>query len=225
MFWVGRVGGECLLLLADKNISVLDLVMPRGDYWLAASGSGLYSLSGGWLPVLETGAKVVYIVIGAGWKQRCIWSLGLALSQHQITCLIKDQPRVCSVSAALQPGVHFCCTWESVSETKRWYGAHLHKFPPPFLRSRPWSLTWLPPALFYCSLLIKFLGLGIWLSFSQLGIEGKIAQPNKLSTCGGGYVCSHQRKQHLSVTILSNVYTCTGGQFCKKILCGSKVEV
>lgn len=61
--------GECLLFLADKNISVLDLVMPREDYRLADSSSGLYSLSGGWLPVLETGAKVAYIVIGAGWKQ------------------------------------------------------------------------------------------------------------------------------------------------------------
>lgn len=45
----GRLGreGVCLLFLADKNISALDLVMPREDYRLADSGGGLYSLSGG----------------------------------------------------------------------------------------------------------------------------------------------------------------------------------
>lgn len=34
-------GRECLLFLPDKNISVLDLVMPREDYRLAEAAVGL----------------------------------------------------------------------------------------------------------------------------------------------------------------------------------------
>lgn len=33
--------GKCLLFLPDKNISVLDLVMPREDYRLAGAAVGL----------------------------------------------------------------------------------------------------------------------------------------------------------------------------------------
>lgn len=135
------VGGECLLFLADKNISVLDLVMPREDYRLADSSSGLYSLSGGWLPVLETGAKVAYIVIGAGWKQSRTWNRGLALSQHGITCLIKDRPWFCFASAAATPRcallwhVGKCVLDKRVKRSMR-----VHVFPPPFKRRRPGSV-------------------------------------------------------------------------------------
>lgn len=153
MFWVGRVGGgggECLLFLADKNISVLDLVMPREDYRLADSSSGLYSLSGGWLPVLETGAKVVYIVIGAGWKQSRTWNCGLALWQHGITGLIKDRPWFCFASAAATP--RCALQWhvgKCVLDKRMKRSMRVHVFPLPLKEE---GLGHYPPAVCYCSL-------------------------------------------------------------------------